>query len=117
MLEEHFADGLSFESFAGVIGVAKQTIDNWLDKYPEFMDARKRFEGKSQLLWERRLASLATTGEGNATAIIFGLKNRASDSWRDVKSTEISGPAGGAINVKAEKAEWSIIDTATPSGT
>lgn len=115
-LEDHFAQGLSYESFAGVVGVSKQTLYDWEKAHPEFLDAKKASEAKSQLVWEKRLAALATTGEGNATAIIFGLKNRASDSWRDVKATEISGPEGGAINVKAEKAEWSIIDPATPSG-
>lgn len=116
MLQAHFADGYSFESFGGVIGVSKQTLYNWCDQYPEFLDAKKTYETASQLEWEKRLRSLATTGEGNATAIIFGLKNRASDSWRDVKATEITGKDGGPIATKAEKAEWTIIDTATEGG-
>jgi len=108
LLEDHFAQGLSYESFAGVVGVAKQTIYDWEKAHSEFLDAKKRHEAKSQLIWEKRLSSLATTGEGNATAIIFGLKNRASDSWRDVKATEISGRDGGPIEVG--KVERVIID-------
>lgn len=91
MLEPHFDEGFSYESFAGVVGVSKQTLYDWEKAYPEFLDAKKSNEAKSQLVWEKRLNSLAKTGEGNATAIIFGLKNRASDSWRDKVETEHSG--------------------------
>lgn len=97
LLAEHFAEGYSFESFGGVVGVSKQTLYNWCEAHPEFLDSKKSHETASQLVWEKRLRSLATGGEGNATAIIFGLKNRASDSWRDVKATEITGKDGGPV--------------------
>lgn len=104
-LEDHFAQGFSYESFAGVVGVSKQTLYNWEQSHPEFLDAKKAHEAKSQLVWERRLNSFATTGEGNATAIIFGLKNRASDSWRDVKAQEITGRDGGPMETKVTRIE------------
>lgn len=97
LLADHFNEGYSFESFGGVVGVSKQTLYNWCEAHPEFLDAKKTFETSSQLAWEKRLRSLATSGEGNATAIIFGLKNRASDSWRDVKAQEITGRDGGPV--------------------
>lgn len=109
LLAAHFEEGFSYESFAGVVGVAKQTLYNWEEAHPEFLDAKKTNEGKSQLEWERRLNRFARTGEGNATAIIFGLKNRASESWRDVKATEITGKDGGAIETVG-KVERVIID-------
>lgn len=91
MLSPHFEEGFSYESFAGVIGVAKKTLYDWEKAHPEFLHAKKACEAKSQLEWEKRLNHMAKTGEGNATAIIFGLKNRASDSWRDKVETEHSG--------------------------
>lgn len=102
MLAEHFSEGYSFESFGGVVGASKQTLYNWCDEHQEFFDAKRTHETASQLEWEKRLRSLATTGEGNATAIIFGLKNRASDSWRDVKATELSGPDGSPIKQESK---------------
>lgn len=102
MLQEHFQQGYSFESFGGVAGVSKQTLYNWCDEHEEFLDAKRTYETASQLEWEKRLRSLATTGEGNATAIIFGLKNRASDSWRDMKATELSGPNGEPIKQESK---------------
>lgn len=105
-IEAHFAEGLSYESFAGVAGVSKQTLYDWEKAHPEFLDAKKDHEAKSQLVWERRLSTLARTGEGNATAIIFGLKNRAPDSWRDKVETEHSG------TVRTERVERVIVDPA-----
>lgn len=112
LLQEHFALGYSFESFGGVVGVSKQTLYNWCERYPEFLDAKKTYETASQLEWEKRLRTLATSGEGNATAIIFGLKNRASDSWRDVKATEITGRDGGPIESNLKTIERVIVDPA-----
>ena len=52
MLIAHMSKGFSFESFAGVIGAAKQTIYNWLEANPEFMDAKNAAFEKSRLFWE-----------------------------------------------------------------
>lgn len=112
LLAEHYRDGYSFESFGGVVGVSKQTLYNWCEAHPEFLDAKKTYETASQLAWEKRLRSLATSGEGNATAIIFGLKNRAPDNWRDVKATELTGKDGGPIQANVGKVERVVIDPA-----
>lgn len=83
MLAAHFDDGYSYESFAGVVGVARSTLYEWEEQYPEFSDTKKANEAKVMRKWEERLARLADEGIGNATAIIFGLKNRAGDNWRE----------------------------------
>lgn len=111
------ADGYSLAALAGHIGVARSTVYRWVDEHPEFSDAVKTGQAKAVLWWETANRNLALTGEGNATAIVFGLKNRASDEWRDVKATELTGKDGGPINVKAETAEWTIIDAPTEGGT
>ena len=44
------------------------------------------------LWWERENRKLAQgVSEGNATSVIFGLKNRAPDEWRDKTETAHSG--------------------------
>lgn len=110
------ADGYSLAALAGHIGVARSTIYKWVDEHSEFSDAVKTGQAKAALWWEKVNRNFAMTGEGNATAIVFGLKNRASDEWRDMKQTELTGANGGPINVKAEKAEWTIVDPETPGG-
>lgn len=93
-------DGYSIAAFAGSIGVARSTIYEWIDAHPEFSDAVKIAQAGSVLAWEERLRVAATAGDGNATAIIFGLKNRAGDEWRDVKAHEHSGPEGKPIQTE-----------------
>jgi transposase len=98
MLAEHFAEGYSYESFAGVVGVARATLYLWEEQHPEFLDAKKEHEAKVMHRWEERLAKLADSGVGNATAIIFGLKNRAGNNWRDKQEV--------AQTVKVEAFKW-----------
>lgn len=105
VLEGHFEQGYSYEAFAGRIGVSKQTLYDWEKAHPEFLDAKRRYEGLTQLFWEGRLIALAKDkDEGNATAIVFGLKNRAPDSWRDRTEQAHSG------EVAITKIERQIVD-------
>ena len=53
MLIRHMRSGLSFESFAGVVGVSKQTIYDWEKVNPEFLDAKKKGAALSNLFWEK----------------------------------------------------------------
>ena len=107
---EFLRDGYSLQAFAGHIEVSRATIYNWMDEHPEFMDAVKRAQPVAALAWEKRLRTLSTTGEGNATAIIFGLKNRAVDDWRDVTRNEHSGPDGKPIKTEAVSSELEAFD-------
>ena len=84
-------DGYSLAAFAGHIGVSRKRIRDWADRHPDFAEAVQRAKAKSALWWERRTLELAQTGQGNASAIIFGLKNRVPEEWRDKIHTELSG--------------------------
>jgi transposase-like protein len=100
--ETFLADGYSVAALAGFLGVAKSTIYEWIDRHPEFSDSVKRGQAGAVYWWEKANRNLAMTGEGNATACVFGLKNRASDEWRDKVETEHSG------NVSFEAIEWRV---------
>ena len=103
------SQGYSITAFAGSIQVSRQTVYQWAEDHPEFSDALNVARSAAALWWENRLRDVAEKGEGNATAAIFGLKNRAADEWRDKQSHEHSGPDGGAI----ETVDWSRVDTET----
>lgn len=107
---EFLTDGYSLAAFAGEIGVARSTIYEWVDQNPDFSDAVKRAQAKAVLWWEKANRSLALTGEGNATAIVFGLKNRAADEWRDKTETEHSG------GVTVTKIERQFVDAPHSDG-
>ena len=89
--ETFLAEGYSVAALAGHLHVAKSTVYEWIERYPDFSDAVKRGQAGAVLWWEKANRNLAMTGEGNATACVFGLKNRASDEWRDKVETEHSG--------------------------
>ncbi len=88
---EFLKDGYSLGAFAGSIGVTRATLYNWGKSYPEFAEAMQCARAKSALWWERRIIEAAQTGGGHVGAIIFGLKNRASEEWRDQTHAEVGG--------------------------
>lgn len=98
---EYLAGGHSVTAFAGHIGVARSTVFKWADEIVEFSDALKVGQAKATAFWEKILIKVASEGGGNATAAIFGLKNRASDDWADKTVNEHTGKDGGAIQVDA----------------
>lgn len=80
---ECLAQGHSVTAFAGEIGVARSTVFKWADEHPEFSDALKTGQARATAFWEKILIGVARDGKGNATAAIFGLKNRAAEDWAD----------------------------------
>lgn len=83
LLIEYMSKGLPFEGFAGHISTCKQTLYTWLDKYPDFLDAKKEGESKSYDWWSR-LGVKAASGQipnFSAAAYVFNMKNRF--GWRD----------------------------------
>jgi hypothetical protein len=94
------AEGHSVTAFAGRIGVARSTVFKWAAEIPEFSDALKVGQAKAVGFWEKILASVAREGKGNATAVIFALKNRAGEDWADKIHTEVTGKDGGPIETR-----------------
>jgi prophage DNA circulation protein len=85
------SEGASLTSFAAEIDVCRDTISEWTKVHEEFSAAVKRAKAKCAAWWEKTNRTLATTGTGNATACVFGLKNMAAEDWRDKIETEQSG--------------------------
>lgn len=97
---EHMKDGASLTSFAAEIGVARSTINEWIDQNLEFSEAVKRGKARCAAWWEALGRKNAENGGGNATLVIFGLKNMAGEDWRERAQVEHSGPNGGAIPIE-----------------
>lgn len=108
--------GLSFAACAGDFRISRETIYDWAEKFPEFSDAKMVAEGLALLFWERRNIELAQTGQGNATATVFGLKNRSRKGsrgvpeWQDVSRQEQTGADGGPIQHAVTTIERLIVD-------
>ena len=84
MVIEHMSEGASLTSFAAEVGVARSTINEWMEQNPEFSESVKTAKAKCAAWWER-LGRIGAAGAApvNPTLVIFGLKNMSPDEWRD----------------------------------
>lgn len=104
-VREFLKDGYSVAAFAGRIGVSYSTVRLWEQEHPEFSAAVKDARAAATLWWEERNRESALgTSSGNATSIIFGLKNRAPEEWKDKTEQEHSG------GLEIRKIERTLVD-------
>lgn len=80
---EHMSAGASMTSFAAEVGVARSTIGQWMQDYPEFKEAAEAAKAKCAAWWESVARKNAQTGDGSAALVIFGLKNMSPEDWKD----------------------------------
>ncbi len=108
MVIEHMASGLSKEAFCGAIGIAKQTLYNWMRGHKEFLDAVHIGEAKSLYFWEKKgIEGMWLGGKFNFIVWKFNIQNRhgwkeKSDITSDDKPIGIPAPnrlLGGDSNV------------------
>lgn len=84
------SEGFSLYAVAAECNVSLQTILNWQDEHQDFFESIKIGKAKSAIWWEKRAQEFSLTGVGNATAIIFGLKNRAKEMWQDKQEIDMN---------------------------
>ena len=89
MVQDHMGQGLSFDSFAGAIGVTAKSLYNWKARVPEFKTACDKAKMRSLLFWEKVLVDGAT-GEikSSASLLIFKLKNAFPTLYSDKSQVE-----------------------------
>lgn len=92
MLIEHMGQGMSFESFAGLIGVTRKLLYDWEKAHPSFLHAKRLGTDKSLCWWESQgQRGLWSTKDGpnlNTTNFIWQMKNRF--GWKDKSDAEIA---------------------------
>lgn len=104
----HMQDGASMLSFAAEINVSRATLNVWAEQHPEFLEAVNVAKAKCAAWWEKVARTNAVTGDGNATLVVFGLKNMGRDEWHEKMHTEHSGEIG------VRTIERTIVDPKNP---
>ena len=89
LLQGWARDGLTDEQIAHNMGISTTTLYEWKKKYPDFADVLKRTKEVVDRQVENALFKKAC--EGDTTAMIFWLKNRRPNDWRDKRETALSG--------------------------
>ena len=93
----HMKDGLSFDSFAGKIGVSKKTLYNWCEMDPDFEEAKEIGQMMGLLYWEtfgkdhvlnvsEKNGDSSFSKSINATVWLSIMKNRF--GWREKQADE-----------------------------
>jgi hypothetical protein len=92
-----------------MIGVARQTLEAWTKRHPEFADAISKGKASSQYWFEKNLLGLvdgSIVGRERLTATIFALKTRFHEDFGDQNKKEIKEHVEGIeeylIRLKAE---------------
>ena len=98
-LIDWMAQGYSLTAAAGKIGVSRQTVYAWAEEKPEFSHALNHARAASAAWWEDQARITATTGDGNASVVIFALKNRVADEWREKVEQDVTSSDGSMVNV------------------
>ena len=88
LLEEWSTQGLYIKDIAAKMGISVSTVYDWMNKNPEIAAAIKKGRDKSIDMVENALFKSAISG--NVTAMIFYLKNRAPERYKDRVDKNIS---------------------------
>lgn len=89
LIEGWARDGLTDEQIAHNIGIRRETLWNWRKQYPNIDNALKKTKEVVDREVENALYKKALSGD--TTALIFWLKNRRPNDWRDKRETQLSG--------------------------
>lgn len=85
MLIDHMSQGKSFYTFSAVIKVHPDTVNEWTHEHKEFSVAKTAGRAMEILWWEEllRAGAAGKVPNFNATSVIFALKNKSPQHWRD----------------------------------
>lgn len=90
------AQGYSLTAFAGSIGVARSTINEWMGAHPEFSEATRVGQAGRTMKLEQGL--LAGESGAKVTGHMFALKNADPEGWRDRQEIDHSGSAAVTVH-------------------
>jgi transcriptional regulator with XRE-family HTH domain len=106
MLFSHMSEGYSLESFAGLIGVSRSTLYEWIENNAEFSDIAARSKAAQLRANEQLMRDLAKgkIRNGNTAAATFLMKNY--HRWADRIEAKIEDMTAKNIDeLKREAAE------------
>jgi hypothetical protein len=96
LLEDHMAQGFSFESFGAVVRVGRRTLYEWRDQYPEFADAYEIGTELALSWWENVIRGgyieSRESDKVNMKVVTFFLRNRFPSEWMNEKFFKIIQP-------------------------
>lgn len=115
-LVELMAKGTTYEACAPEFGVSRVTLYNWEQQHPDFVKAKETGVDRFLQYWEGVLRGVITHDRQTvveSTLLIFFLKNRCGDLYRDVHRAEVKQES----TVKVSGPTWlEVIEDAAKAG-
>lgn len=87
-------DGKSHAQIASALDVSRQTLHNWADTIPAFLDAITRARDESQAWWENKGQEGITSPGFNASLWAKSMSARFPDDYTERQKRELSGKDG-----------------------
>lgn len=84
-------DGASRAEMAAELDVSFQTMRNWEEAHPEFLEATTRARELAQAWWEKQGRAGIWSRDFNSSAYRLQVMNRFPSDWRDKHDVEHSG--------------------------
>jgi hypothetical protein len=101
-VEQAMGEGYSLTAFAGLIGVSRRVVDEWIADHPAFAEAVGRGQARRSMHWEQAaLEVVARGGAGAASVILFGLKTLNGPDWADAGEADAATEARASVVVFA----------------
>lgn len=94
-------EGKSHAQIAAALDVARQTLHNWADAHPEFLDAITRARDLAQAWFEDKGQTGLETSGFNASLWAKQVSARFPDDYTERQKREITGKDGGPIAIAA----------------
>lgn len=91
-------DGYTLTEIAAELDVARQTLYNWQEEHPEFLDALTRAKDLAEAWWSKEGRKGIWSRDFNASAYRLQMANRF--DWGDKSSHELTGADGGPLSVE-----------------
>lgn len=102
--------GKTDEEIAAELGVSRSTLALWKVRHQDFSDALRAWKDDADSGIEHSLYRKALGGD--TTAMIFWLKNRKSQEWRDKQEVEHSATADLAELISGRRAKVAEMNAA-----
>ncbi len=99
---DDMSKGFSLSAFAGLIGVCRDTLTEWVSKHPDFSLAVKQGKVLQLRAWEQKGLGIADGkgGPGASTMVVFGLSNLGDGEWRNKQDLTFANPDGSNLENK-----------------
>lgn len=119
MVVDHMAKGFSLQSFAGVVGVTRQCLYDWMDANNDFKKACEVGRERSRLFWENiMLENLVFSRMGKQIDFRmwqFNMMNRFREDWTEKPDQNGNTFQIGEVTITEVRANFGTPTPLTPS--